>query len=100
MLYEFQLGNNASAAARNICAALGVGTIADRTCRHWFKRFQESDISLEDYPRSGRFLECDVKGFQALIEDNLRLATRELSIVLTSAAIILPLIVSCISWEK
>ena len=82
MLYEFQLGNNASAAARNICAALGEGTVADRTCRHWFKRFQEGDISLEDYPRSGRPVECDVERLQALIEDNPRLTTRELSTML------------------
>ena len=61
MLYEFQLGNNTSAAARNICATLGQGTVANRICRHWFKRFQEGDISLEDYPRSGRPLECDVE---------------------------------------
>ena len=31
ILYEFQLGNSASAAARNICAALGDDAIADRT---------------------------------------------------------------------
>ncbi|CAF5021655.1 unnamed protein product, partial [Rotaria sp. Silwood1] len=48
------IGNNASAAARNICAALGEGAVADRTCRDWFKRFREGDMSLEDRPRSGR----------------------------------------------
>ena len=34
MLYEFQLGNNASATARNMSAALGQGTVADRTWHH------------------------------------------------------------------
>ena len=33
ILYEFQLGDNASAAARNIRAALGDDAVADRTCR-------------------------------------------------------------------
>ena len=61
MLYEVQLGNNASAAALNICAALGEGTVADYTCHHWFKGLQEDDISLEDYSRSRRPLECDVE---------------------------------------
>ena len=70
LLYEFQLGNNASAAARNICATLGEGTVADRSCRHWFKRLQEGDTSLEDHPRSRRPLEWDVEHLQALIEDN------------------------------
>ena len=82
MLYEFQLGNNARTAARNICAVLGEGTIADRTCHHGFKRFQEDNISLEEYPRSGRSLECEVERLQALIEDNPRLTTHELSIIL------------------
>ena len=36
ILYEFQLGNSASAAARNICAALSDDAVADRTCRDWF----------------------------------------------------------------
>ena len=35
ILYEFQLGNSASTAARNICAALGDDAVADRTCRDW-----------------------------------------------------------------
>ncbi|CAF5095277.1 unnamed protein product, partial [Rotaria sp. Silwood1] len=33
--------NNASAAVRNICAALGEGAVADRTCRDWLKGFRE-----------------------------------------------------------
>ena len=33
ILYEFQLENSASAAARNICAALGDDAVADRTCQ-------------------------------------------------------------------
>jgi histone-lysine N-methyltransferase SETMAR len=82
ILYEFQLGNNASVAARNISAALGQGTVTERTCRRWFERFRQGDISLEDHPRSGRPLECDVERLQMLIEDNPRLTTRELSTML------------------
>jgi transposase len=81
-LYEFQLGNNASDAARNICAALGEGAVADRTCRDWFKRFREGDLSLEDQPRSGRPLDSNVERLTALIEDNPRLTTRDLSAML------------------
>ena len=76
MLYKFQLGNNASAVVCNICAAFGEVTVADRTCRHWLKRFQEGDISLEDYPKSRRLLECDVERLQAVREDDPRLTTR------------------------
>ena len=83
MLYEFQLGNNASARCPSMSVLqLGEGIVADCTCRHWFKRFQEGDLSLEIYPTSGRPLECDMGRLQALIENNPRLTTRELSIVL------------------
>ncbi|CAF1671564.1 unnamed protein product [Rotaria magnacalcarata] len=82
ILYEFQLGNNATTAARNICAALGEGAVADRTCRDWFKRFREGDMSLEDRPKSGRPLESDIERLKVLIEDNPRLTTRELSAML------------------
>ena len=51
MFYQFQLGNNASAAPRHICTALGEGVVMGRTTRDWFKRFGEGDTSLEDYPR-------------------------------------------------
>ncbi|CAF5224461.1 unnamed protein product, partial [Rotaria magnacalcarata] len=76
ILYEFQLGNNATTAARNICAALGEGAVADRTYRDWFKRFREGDMSLEDRPKSGRPLESDIERLKVLIEDNPRLTTR------------------------
>ena len=82
ILYEFQLGNNASAAARNRCAALGDDAVADRTFRDWFKRFHEGDISLEDRPRSGRPMESDIERLKVLNEDNPRLTTRELSTIL------------------
>ena len=82
ILYEFQLGNSASAAARNICGALGDDAVADRTCRDWFKRFREGDISLEDRPRPGRPMESDIERLKVLIEDNPRLTTRELSTML------------------
>ena len=82
ILYEFQLGNNASAAACNICAALGDDAVADRTCRHWFKRFREGDISLEDRPRSGRPMESDIERLKVLIEDNPRITIRKLSTML------------------
>ena len=82
ILYELQLGNSASAAARNICGALGDDAVANRTCRDWFKRFREGDISLEDRPRPGRPMESDIERLKVLIEDNPRLTTRELSTML------------------
>ena len=82
MLYEFQLGNNASAASQHLCAALGEGIVADRTCRDWFKRVHEDDMSLEDRPMFGCPLQSDIERIKVLIEDNPRLTTRELSAML------------------
>ena len=65
-----------------VCAALGEGSVADRKCRDWFKRFREGDISFEDLPSSGRPLELNVERLKVLIEDNPRLTTRELSAML------------------
>ena len=70
MLYEFQLRNNASAAARHTCTAFGEGVIADCTCRDWFKRFREGDTSLEDHRRSRRLLQSNIERIKVLIEDN------------------------------
>ena len=42
ILYEFQLGNTASATAGRICAALDEDAIVNRTCRDCFKRFRET----------------------------------------------------------
>ena len=48
-------------------------SVADRTCRDWFKRFREGDISLEDRPSS---MESDIERLKILIEDNPRLTTQ------------------------
>jgi transposase len=82
MLYEFELVHTAAVAARNICAALGEGTVAKRTCQFWFNRFRSGDKSLEDQPRSGRPVECDIEALLALVEDNPRITTRELAMEL------------------
>ena len=82
MLYEFQLGKNASAGARHICAALDEGVVANRTCRDWFKRLHEGDMSLKDRRKSGRPLQSNIERIKILIEDNPPFTTPELSIML------------------
>src|SRR4051812_41010404 len=82
MLDGFELGHKAALAAGNIRTALGEGTVAERTCRFWFKRFRSGDKSLEDQPRSGRPVECDIAALRDLVEDNPRFSTRELEMML------------------
>ena len=81
MLNEFQLENNASAAAGHICAALGEGAVADRTCQNWFKRHGEGGTSLENRPRSERPPESDTERIKVLIGGNPPLITCESSAV-------------------
>ena len=47
ILYEFEKGNNASAAARNICDVLGEGTTTERTCPVGLNRLRSGDTSLQ-----------------------------------------------------
>ena len=79
MFYQFQFGNNASAATRYICTALGESSVADRICQDYFGRFREEDMSLEDGLRSGHPAESNIKRIRVVIEDNTRLTIRELS---------------------
>jgi hypothetical protein len=44
ILYECQLDNNASAAARNICAALSEGRVAESTYHDSLKRLRKGDV--------------------------------------------------------
>ena len=45
---------SAQAAAKEICAVLGEGTLHRRTAAKWFHRFNNGDTSLVELPRSGR----------------------------------------------
>jgi len=76
ILYEYQLGHSASEAARNICNALGEGSISHVTISEWFKRFNQNNYNLEDKPRSGRPPEVDIDQLQALVKSDPRQSTR------------------------
>ena len=45
LLYEFQLGHNATEAARNINNAKGDGTVLIRTAQNWFLNFRSGNLS-------------------------------------------------------
>ena len=52
-------GLSAKAAAEEICAVEGEGTVHRNTAANWFKRFNSGDTSLQDLLRSGRPSEVD-----------------------------------------
>ena len=68
LLYEYQLGNNATKATQNICSAKGPGTVYHTTAKRWFNRFRNGDYSLHDDQRSGRPLEIDLTELKHILE--------------------------------
>jgi histone-lysine N-methyltransferase SETMAR len=76
LLYEYQLGNTASEAVRNICRAIGSDVVSVSTACRWFERFRNKDYSLEDEPKSGRPTEIDLSELKQVIESDPTLSTR------------------------
>lgn len=72
LLYEYQLGHSATLATRNICTAIGSGTLNLTTTYRWFKRFNDGDYSLENRPGSGRPLEVDLDYLEELVTSDPR----------------------------
>ena len=79
LLYEYQSGNSAAGAARNICKYIEPGLISERTARDWFQRFKEGDYSLEDKPKTGRSIEVDLDRLKELMESDPKNTTRSLA---------------------
>ena len=82
MLYEFNLGRNATQATKVICSVYGDNAVTVRTCQNWFERFRQGDFSLEDKERSGRPLEMVTDELEALLEEDPRQSSWLLSLML------------------
>ena len=76
LLHEFRLGHKATEAANNICSTMGGDVLSIRMAQHWFNRFRNGNLELDDLPRPGRPLEVDVDLLQQLIEQDPRLTSR------------------------
>lgn len=79
LLYEFQLGHNATEAMRNICQAKGVGAMKRSTAFHWFKKFKSGIIDLNDESRTGRPPAIDPEVVRKAVEANPITSQRRLS---------------------
>ena len=54
MLYEFELGYNASKATKNICCAKDEGAVNHNTVNKWYKKLRSDCKNLDDQARLGR----------------------------------------------
>ena len=79
LLHEFNKGNNAVNAVKNICDVYGDNVIKVRKCQQWFAKFRSGDFDLSDRPRSGRPSDIDINALKALVESDPRQTTRELA---------------------
>ena len=77
--HYWKKGLNAAAAAKEICAVEGEGTVHPSTARKWFQRFRSGNTSLDDKPKSGRPVTTDIDALLNAVEGNLRASTRQLS---------------------
>ena len=57
LLHEFGLGHKATEAINNLCSTMGENVLSIRTAQHWFNRFKNGNLELDDLPRPGRSLE-------------------------------------------
>lgn len=78
LLYEFRLKHTAVEATRNICGAMGEGTVSYHTAKEWFQKFKNGDFNLDEGEHSGRPVELDESRLLELIEDDPRRSLREL----------------------
>ena len=76
LLHEFRLGHKAPEAVNNVCSTMGENVLSIRTAQHWFNRFKNDSLELDDLPRSGRPVEVDVDLLKQLIEQDPRLTLR------------------------
>ena len=85
ILYYFRKGKNAKTISDKICKLYGNDAVNIRTCFRWIKKFRVGDFDLKDKKRSGRGCVFDDEQLKVIIEQDLRLTTREISVIMNSS---------------
>lgn len=79
MLFLFHQMKTSAEATRIICQTYGDKTIAESSCREWFRRFRTGDMRLADKERSGRPQEMKSDNLEALLQEDCTQSCAELS---------------------
>lgn len=82
MLYEFRKGITVSAALKNIQNVYQDQAPGKRTVEKWFAKFRRGEFNLQDEARSGRPSDLVDDVLRALVRNNPRILTEELSAAL------------------
>ncbi len=75
LLNEYQLGNLAAAATRNICGAIGPSSIGKTAVSNWFNRFRNEKYLLQDEARPGCAITIDLDELRNLLQTDPTLTT-------------------------
>ena len=68
LLHQFHLDHKATEAASNMCSMIEKDVLFIRTAQLWFNRFKNSNVELDDLPRSGRLLKVNMNVLKQRIE--------------------------------
>ena len=79
LLHEFRVSSRATEPTNNICSTMDDHVVSILTAQHWFNRFKNGTLKLDDLQHSGRTLELGVDLPKQLIEENLRLTSLHLA---------------------
>ena len=77
-IQQFHLKSKAIEATNNICSTMGEDLFSIRTAQHWFNRFNDGNLEIDDLFRSGRSSELDVELIKQIIEEDPRLTSQYL----------------------
>ena len=75
LLHDFRLDHK----AQETCSTMDKDAFFIRTVQHWFNRFKNGNLELDDLPRSRRHQEADRDVLKQLIEEDPGLTTRYLA---------------------
>lgn len=79
MLYEYNMGHNATLATKNIREVYGNEILSVSQCQRWFLKFRTGNYSLTDKSREGRPVEFDDDLLRRTVEHNPSVTVGELS---------------------
>lgn len=80
MYYCWKRGLSAASMAEEMCATLGEGTVTERTCLNWIKKFDAGNFSLADEPRIGRPSSTHIDDeIEACLKEDKHATTRDIA---------------------
>jgi len=78
-IYEFNKGNTASRATKNICETYNENSLMERTCQRWFSKFRLGDFGFEKKDKNEKKKKYDLDDIDETLKENPFSTIREIS---------------------